>query len=129
MSNARTTTKNNKQGVEDTSTATRKLTTTSNNIKTMQYLCTIPIQVKHEVAGIRYVRGGQLLYACYPRRDVASCPCPRPVQDEIQHGPWPFLALATGHCRPAGQISLTTTGIAYNEKKHHFQTRLINCDR
>ena len=23
----------------------------------MQYLCTIPIQVKHEVAGVRYVRG------------------------------------------------------------------------
>ena len=29
----------------------------SNNIKTMQYLCTMVIHVKHEVAGIRYVRG------------------------------------------------------------------------
>ena len=40
-----------------TTTATRKLTTTSNNIKTMQYLCTMIKQVKHEVAGVRDVRG------------------------------------------------------------------------
>ena len=30
---------------------------TRNITETMQYLCTISIQVKHEVAGVGYVRG------------------------------------------------------------------------
>ena len=74
-------------------------------------------------------QGRPLLVLSHPHRDGDFCRWPVLLAQHVfRQGRWCWSALATVHCRPAGQISLTTTTL-HPVRKQCLQIRFLSRHR